>query len=128
MQRLYTLLAIFLLVPTSYARGTGDLGIVIERGSGTLQVIETTGNTSLGSIDGLGDLSHASAVYSRDGRYAYIFGRDGVRLGQVLLLPLANGGGQLGIVEENVVFVVEIETAAVHVGGADECNFAIQRQ
>ena len=29
------------------------------------------------SIEGLGDLSHASAVYSRDGRYAYIFGRDG---------------------------------------------------
>jgi protein NirF len=25
----------------------------------------------------LGDLSHASAVYSRDGRYAYVFGRDG---------------------------------------------------
>jgi protein NirF len=25
----------------------------------------------------LGDLSHASAVFSRDGRYAYVFGRDG---------------------------------------------------
>ena len=66
-----------MLVPASHARGTGDLGIVIERGSGTIQVIETTGNTSLGRIDGLGDLSHASAVYSRDGRYAYVFGRDG---------------------------------------------------
>src|SRR5574343_665273 len=28
-------------------------------------------------IGGLGDLSHASAVYSRDGRYAFVFGRDG---------------------------------------------------
>jgi protein NirF len=28
-------------------------------------------------IGGLGDLSHASVVYSRDGRYAYVFGRDG---------------------------------------------------
>lgn len=29
------------------------------------------------AINGLGDLSHASAVYSRDARYAYVFGRDG---------------------------------------------------
>lgn len=28
-------------------------------------------------MQGLGDLSHASLVYSRDGRYAYVFGRDG---------------------------------------------------
>ena len=59
------------------ARGTGDLGIVIERANGSIQVIETTTNSSLGRIDGLGDLSHASAVYSRDEQYAYIFGRDG---------------------------------------------------
>ncbi|MEE8499601.1 MAG: cytochrome D1 domain-containing protein [Kiloniellales bacterium] len=58
-------------------RGTGDLGLVIERASGAVQVIETTGRTSLGRIAGLGDLSHASAVFSRDGRYAYLFGRDG---------------------------------------------------
>ena len=58
-------------------RGTGDLGLVIERASGSIQIIETTNNSSLGRIEGLGDLSHASAVYSRDERYAYIFGRDG---------------------------------------------------
>ncbi len=58
-------------------RGTGDLGIIIERAAGTLQVIETSGRTRLATIEGLGDLSHASAVFSRDGRYAYIFGRDG---------------------------------------------------
>jgi protein NirF len=28
-------------------------------------------------VDGLGDLSHAHIVFSRDGRYAYVFGRDG---------------------------------------------------
>ena len=77
MRRLCFFLAAFLLVPISHARGTGDLGIVIERAGGSVQVIETSTNTSLGSIDGLGDLSHASAVYSRDGRYAYVFGRDG---------------------------------------------------
>lgn len=58
-------------------RGTGDMGIIIERAQGTLQIIETTGQSRLATIEGLGDLSHASAVFSRDGRYAYIFGRDG---------------------------------------------------
>jgi protein NirF len=59
------------------ARGTGDLGLVIERASSSVQIIETSGNTSIGRIEGLGDLSHASIVYSRDGRYGYVFGRDG---------------------------------------------------
>ncbi len=58
-------------------RGTGDLGVVIERAKGRVQIVDTTARTSLGIVDGLGDLSHASAVYSRDGRYAYVFGRDG---------------------------------------------------
>lgn len=58
-------------------RGTGDLGIVIERAAGSIQIIETTGRTVIGRVQGLGDLSHASAVFSRDGRHAFIFGRDG---------------------------------------------------
>ena len=77
MRRLCFLLTLFLLITESHARGSGDLGIVIERANGSVQVIETSTNTSLGRIDGLGDLSHASAVYSRDSRYAYVFGRDG---------------------------------------------------
>lgn len=59
------------------ARATGDLGIVIEREHGSLQLIETSGNSLLAEIPGLGDLSHASAVFSRDERFAYVFGRDG---------------------------------------------------
>ena len=58
-------------------RGTGDLGLVIERADGAVQILETTGNSLLGEVSGLGDLSHASVVYSRDERYAYVFGRDG---------------------------------------------------
>lgn len=58
-------------------RGTGDLGVVIERDAGRVQVVNTTTRASLGRVAGLGDLSHASVVYSRDGRYAYVFGRDG---------------------------------------------------
>jgi len=77
------LLALLFLAVTSGAagaeemRGTGDLGIVIERTAGSVQIIETSERTSLGRIEGLGDLSHASAVFSRDGRYAFVFGRDG---------------------------------------------------
>jgi len=63
--------------PAAAARGTGDLGLFIERASSSVQIIETSGNTSIGRIEGLGDLSHASVVYSRDARYAYLFGRDG---------------------------------------------------
>lgn len=58
-------------------RGTGDMGIIIERAAGSLQVIDRTTHQSLFRVEGLGDLSHASAVYSRDERYAYVFGRDG---------------------------------------------------
>ena len=58
-------------------RGTGDLGIVVERAAGSVLVVETTNRRQLAQVQGLGDLSHASAVYSRDQRYAYVFGRDG---------------------------------------------------
>jgi len=58
-------------------RGTGDMGIVIERAAGSALVVETTHRTQLSRVEGLGNLSHASAVFSRDERYAYIFGRGG---------------------------------------------------
>lgn len=58
-------------------RGTGDMGVVIERATGSVQIVETTHHQSLAHVEGLGDLSHASVAYSRDERYAYIFGRDG---------------------------------------------------
>ena len=62
---------------TPQLRGTGDLGLIIERASGYVTLINTTARQPYARIGGLGDLSHASAVYSRDGRYAFIFGRDG---------------------------------------------------
>lgn len=58
-------------------RGTGDLGIVIERANGSVCIIDTSMRSVLSCIEGFGDLSHASAVFSRDQRYAFIFGRDG---------------------------------------------------
>jgi protein NirF len=57
-------------------RGTGDLGVVIEH-AGAVQVIDTSTRRPIARVDGLGDLAHASVVYSHDERYAYVFGRDG---------------------------------------------------
>lgn len=69
----------FSLVGISYAiaRGTDTLGIVIEREVGRVLLVDTRQRTSVSEFSGLGDLSHASAVFSRDERYAYVFGRDG---------------------------------------------------
>jgi protein NirF len=76
-----TLLAAALFVLAGCAgpvlRGTGDLGVIIERASGSVQIVDTSKLVAIASVKGLGDLSHASLVYSRDGRYAYVFGRDG---------------------------------------------------
>ena len=58
-------------------RATGDLGVVIERAEGSALIINTTQRSKLAKISSLGDLSHASVVFSRDQRYAFIFGRDG---------------------------------------------------
>ncbi len=82
-------------------RGTGDLGIVIERATGSLVVVDTTKQVALFRVRGLGDLSHASAVYSRDARYAYVFGRDG-GLSKIDLLcgalvkRIVQGGNSIG--------------------------------
>ncbi|MBP6543895.1 MAG: protein nirF [Piscinibacter sp.] len=63
--------------PTNPAKGTGDLGVVVERGSGTLAIVDTSERRVLAEVPGLGDLSHASVVFSRDGGSAFVFGRDG---------------------------------------------------
>lgn len=58
-------------------RGTGNLGIVVERTAGSVVIVDTGKHAVLARVGGLGDLSHASAVFSPDQRYAYVFGRDG---------------------------------------------------
>jgi len=67
------------------AMGSGDLGVVVGRADGTLTVVDTSRKQALGTIAELGDLSHASVVYGRDGAHAYVFGRDGA-LSKVNLL------------------------------------------
>lgn len=82
MNYLGVLMGAILLTAPVYAasadqRGTGDLGIVVERAAGRIQILDSSQRTKLASVSELGDLSHASAVFSRDARYVYVFGRDG---------------------------------------------------
>ncbi len=82
-------------------RGTGDLAVIIERASGSVLIVDTTARETLARVTGLGDLSHASAVYSRDERFAYIFGRDGGltkldMLEQVIAKRIIQAGNSIG--------------------------------
>ncbi|UWR09407.1 MULTISPECIES: cytochrome D1 domain-containing protein [Ruegeria] len=72
-------LAASLLMTAAHAEptATGDLGLVIERATGSVLLVDQSDRAALARIEGLGDLSHASLVYSPDERFAYVFGRDG---------------------------------------------------
>ena len=57
--------------------GTAALMVIVERESGGVVVVDSIRHEVLGRVEGLGNLRHASMVFSRDGRFAYIIGRDG---------------------------------------------------
>jgi len=63
--------------PAHDIRATGDMGVVVERATGALLVVDRSERAAVGRVEGLGDLSHASVVFSPDERFAYVFGRDG---------------------------------------------------
>lgn len=65
------------LAQTPMLRGTGALGLIVERANGSLVLVDQIKRAALGRIEGLGDLSHASMVFSPCERYAFVFGRDG---------------------------------------------------
>ncbi|UAB88882.1 protein nirF [Ruegeria sp. SCSIO 43209] len=79
MKQLILTLAAALMMTTAQAEptATGDLGLVIERAKGSVLLVDQSDRAALARIEGLGDLSHASLVYSPDERFAYVFGRDG---------------------------------------------------
>ncbi len=81
MKRLIALLfGLFITLPAlaeTVYKATGDLGLIVERATGSLVVIDRSEHAAIGRIEGLGDLSHASLVYSPDEQFAYVFGRDG---------------------------------------------------
>lgn len=67
--------------------GTASLMVVVERESGSILVIDSINHELLGRVEGLGNLTHATMVFSRDARYAYVIGRDGT-LSKVDLINL----------------------------------------
>ena len=82
-------------------RGTGTLGVIIERSNGALTIVDTQQRVALGRVEGLGDLSHASVVFSRDGAVAYVFGRDGALTmvdlpGQRIVERVMQAGNSIG--------------------------------
>jgi len=124
----FILLIIFPLITQAIdLRGTGDLGVIIERATGSVLVVETTTQTQLSRIEGLGDLSHASVVYSRDQRYAYIFGRDGgltkidVLLGKIVNRVMQAGNSIGGAISQDgkLIAVSNYTPGGVKVFSAD---------
>ena len=58
------------------SHGTASLMLIVERESGSVLVIESSTHTLLGRVTGLGNLTHGTIKFSKDGRYAYVIGRD----------------------------------------------------
>lgn len=108
-------------------RGTNDLGLIVERATGSVAVIETSHRSRLARIEGLGDLSHAHITYSRDGRYGYVFGRDGGLskvdlLQQALVHRVIQSGNAIGgaISQDGKLIVVQnYEPGGIKVFDAD---------
>ncbi|KVX06631.1 protein nirF [Alcaligenes faecalis] len=108
-------------------RGTNDLGLIVERAKGSVAVIETSHRSRLARIEGLGDLSHAHITYSRDGRYGYVFGRDGGLskvdlLQQALVHRVIQSGNAIGgaISQDGKLIVVQnYEPGGIKVFDAD---------
>ncbi|MEH6468762.1 MAG: cytochrome D1 domain-containing protein [Porticoccus sp.] len=111
-------------------RGTGDLGVIVERENGSLLIVEHSGDRVLCRIEGLGDLSHASTVYSRDARYAYIFGRDGGLtkvdiLTGIIVKRVIQGGNSIGGAisqDGSLIAVSNYEPGGVKVFSSDDLS------
>jgi protein NirF len=119
-----------LLMAECLTRGTGDMGIIIERAAGSLKVVDTSAHQVLFRVEGLGDLSHASAVYSRDERYAYVFGRDGglskvdILCGRVVKRIIQGGNSIGGAISQDgsLIAVSNYEPGGVKIFSADDLS------
>ena len=130
-----SLLFSLLLIPAAstaecLTRGTGDMGIIIEREAGSVKVMDTTAHKELFRVEGLGDLSHASAVYSRDERYAYVFGRDGgltkvdILCGKIVNRVVQGGNSIGGAISQDgsLIAVSNYEPGGVKIFSADDLS------
>ena len=106
---------------------TGDLGLVVERARGSLILVDQSDRAALGRIEGLGDLSHASLVYSPDQKFAYVFGRDGgltkvdITTRKIVMRVVQSGNAIGGAISDDgkLVAVSNYEPGGVRVFDAD---------
>jgi protein NirF len=118
------------LLASCLQRGTGDMGVIIERATGSVLVIDTSAHKVLSRVESLGDLSHASVVYSRDERYAYVFGRDGgltkvdILCGKIVKRVLQGGNSIGGAISQDgkLVAVSNYTPGGVKVFSADNLS------
>lgn len=121
------LFSLFLSAAQAEPVATGDLGLIIERSTGSVLIIDQSERAVLQRIKGLGDLSHASLVYSPDERFAYVFGRDGGLtkidiVSREIVNRVIQGGNSIGgAISDNgqLVAVANYEPGGVRVFDAD---------
>jgi len=131
MKHLFALLITLLVALPAFAetvyKATGDLALIVERATGSLVVIDRSEHAAIGHIEGLGDLSHASLVYSPDERFAYVFGRDGgltkvdILKQQIVNRVIQSGNSIGGAISDDgtLVAVSNYEPGGVRVFDAD---------
>ncbi|MVO17923.1 cytochrome D1 domain-containing protein [Parasedimentitalea huanghaiensis] len=129
------LAAALLLTSTASAEtvATGDMGVVIERATGSVLLVDQSERAALARIEGFGDLSHASLVYSPDERFAYIFGRDGgltkldITTRQIVNRVMQSGNAIGGAISDDgkLVAVSNYEPGGVRVFDADTLELVL---
>ena len=108
-------------------RATGDLGVVVERATGSVLIVDQSDHAAIGRVEGLGDLSHASLVFSPDERFAFVFGRDGgltkvdILTQQIVGRVVQSGNSIGGAISDDgkLVAVANYEPGGVNVFDAD---------
>ena len=130
MKRMMQWLALVCALPLAtplWAQATGDLGVVIERATGSVLIVDQSEHAALRRVEGLGDLSHASLVYSPDQQFAYIFGRDGaltkldILSGEIITRVIQAGNSIGGAISDDgrLVAVSNYEPGGVRIFDAD---------
>jgi protein NirF len=90
-------------------------------------LVDQSDRAALARIEGLGDLSHASLVYSPDERFAYVFGRDGgltkvdILTQQIVARVIQSGNSIGGAISDDgkLVAVANYEPGGVKIFDAD---------
>lgn len=97
--------------------GTAALMVVVEREKGSVVVFDSVRHELLGRVGGLGDMRHATMVFSRDARYAFTISRDGL-VSKVDLLGLVVEA-QAKVAESSIGIAISRDSHHLMV-----CNYA----